>query len=324
MRTEEDTEPMRARGIDVRPSPRAALLLVSAERAFRHRSAMSYLMTVDVTVARRLMALAPETMSLTGFITVSVARAAAEHPVVHSYRDWRGRLVTHHHVDVMVPVDTSTEYGPRVMPHIVTNADTRGVAEVSEALSAAEDTPARGILDGFPRLAGVPGLARVAYTILDRSVRLRQRVGTVLVATTGMHDIGQTFGVTAPTLMPLQVVIGSVARGPHSTGHHGECREVLNLTVTFDRGIVSSAQAARFATRLCTAVEHAEALQGQTGAEPLRQPAVPLVEQATQPAIRDADGLRNDRIVAAVDISPNGTGQRLPPRRDRSESTGPA
>ena len=41
-----------------------------------------------------------EKLSFTAFIVAATARAAALHPLVHAYRDWRGRLVTHDHVDV--------------------------------------------------------------------------------------------------------------------------------------------------------------------------------------------------------------------------------
>src|SRR4051812_24438797 len=106
MRPEESSAPIPARGIDIQPFPTAARLALGAGRACRRRNAMHYLLTADVTAARRLMAMSPRTLSLTGFVAVAVARAAAEIPVVHSYRDWRGRLVSHRHVDVLVPIET--------------------------------------------------------------------------------------------------------------------------------------------------------------------------------------------------------------------------
>jgi hypothetical protein len=267
MRPEESSTPPRTRGTDIRPFPTAARLALGAGRACRRRAAVHYLLTADVTAARRLMAMSPRTLSLTGFVAVSVARAAAEVPVVHSYRDWRGRLISHRHVDVLVPVETQTERGAHTVPHIVSDADTRDVAEVSTELLAARTNPAPGILEGLPRLATVPGLLRAAYTALDRSVRLRQQIGTVMVATTGMRDIGEGFGVAAPSLMPLQVVIGSMCPHPHQTGNHIEQHEMLNLTLTFDGTIVANSQAADFAMRLCSAIEHADALQPPTMAQ---------------------------------------------------------
>lgn len=261
MRPDQTDPTPQARGIDVRPFPKAGGPTIAAAGTGRHRSALHYLLTADVTAARRLMAMSPETLSLTGFIAVSVARAAAETPIVHAYRDWRGRLVTHRHVDVMVPIESGTGDELRVVPHVVRNADTRPIAEVSRELLAVRDRPPTGTHGGLHRLTGVPGFTRAASTVTDRSIRSRQRHGTVQIDTTGMRDVGEVFGIAAPTLMPLHVMIGSIRPEQHQTSHVIERREVLNLTLTFDRGIVASSQAARFTSRLCFAIEHAEALQ---------------------------------------------------------------
>ena len=55
---------------------------------------MAGLVDVDVTKANRLLAAHEPPSSLTAFVVASVARAAAAHPDVHAYRNWRGQLVT--------------------------------------------------------------------------------------------------------------------------------------------------------------------------------------------------------------------------------------
>jgi pyruvate/2-oxoglutarate dehydrogenase complex dihydrolipoamide acyltransferase (E2) component len=256
--------PQRIRGVEVSPLPTARRLAIAAERAGRRRSALHYLMTADVTAARRLMAMAPDTLSLTGFLTASVARAAAEHPLVHAYRDWRGRLVTHRHVDVVVPVETPTEQGPRVVPRVVADADRLDVAELCKQLASANAaSPAPGIerlLDARPGLARVPGLLRAVFAAQDRSIRLRRRIGTVAVVSSGMSDVGEVFGIAAPALMPLQVMVGSICAAPHQTGNIIERHDILNLTLTFDHGVVDEREAAAFAKRLCGAIGSAEVL----------------------------------------------------------------
>jgi pyruvate/2-oxoglutarate dehydrogenase complex dihydrolipoamide acyltransferase (E2) component len=278
MRFEDSEAPARVRGVEIRPLLAARRMAIGAERAGRRRTALHYLMTADVTAARRLMAMSPGTLSLTGFIAVSVARAAAEYPAVHAYRDWRGRLVTHHHVDVMVPVEAETEQGPRVLPYVVADADLRDVAEVSTELLNAKAAPVAGVEQLFERRPGltrVPGLLRAMYTVQDRSVRLRQRIGTVAITSTGMRDVGETFGVATSGLMPLRVMIGSVCAAPHQTGNLIERHEILNLTITFDGDIVGPGEAAVFATRLCHTIEHAAALEAQFSKEIPAQQAVP-------------------------------------------------
>ncbi|MEY9854651.1 pyruvate/2-oxoglutarate dehydrogenase complex dihydrolipoamide acyltransferase (E2) component [Catenulispora sp. GAS73] len=275
MRSEHTGSTARSRGVEIRRLPVSRRLAIGAERAGRHRAAMSYLMTADITVARRLMAMAPETLSLPAFITASVARAAADSPEVHAYRDWRGRMVVHRHVDVMVPVLARTEQAPHALPHlvphVVRDADRHNVAQISAELLAAENFPTTdGIFDRVPGLTRIPGLVRAVYTVQDRSIRLRQRIGTVMVTTTGLSDTGETFSLAAPTLMPLHVVIGSVNGCPHQSGSLVEQHEILNLTLTFDHDVVDGAQVSAFAARLCSAIEHAEALLPFRLRKPLR------------------------------------------------------
>lgn len=258
------TTPARIRGAETAPLPSARRLAIAAERAGRHRSALHYLMTADITTARRLMTMSPDTLSLTGFLTATVARTAAGHPLVHAYRDWRGRVVTHHHVDVVVLTQGPPEGGRQAVPHVVADADLRDVAEISTELLFATDSEPPGIERFFhrrPGLARVPGLLPAAYAAQDRSVRLRKRIGTVAIATAGTHDAGDTFGVPASALMPLRVTIGSVRTAPHQTGNFIERHEILNLTLTFDHHLVDEGEAAAFAEPLCHAIEHAEVLQ---------------------------------------------------------------
>lgn len=271
MRSEQSSRPARTRGIEVHPLPTERRLAIAAERTARRRSTVHYLMTADVTTARRLMAMSPQTLSLTGFITATVAKVAAEHPEVHSYRDWRGRLIVHRHVDVTVPVRAGHE--SRGVLHVVRDADRRDVAQISAELFAAEASPAADVFGRLPLLASMPGLVRAAYAVLDRSVRLRQRIGTVMVSTAGMRDVGDTFGMPAPSLMPLHVMIGSLNGRPHQTGNVIERHEILNLTLVLDHGVANEAQAAEFITRLCSAIEAAEVLHPLQSRKPWREAA---------------------------------------------------
>jgi pyruvate/2-oxoglutarate dehydrogenase complex dihydrolipoamide acyltransferase (E2) component len=86
------------------------------------------LVDVDITTANRLLAGHDPPWSLTAFVVASVARAAAAHPAVHAYRNWRGQLVTHRHVDVGTMVEIPTLQGPFAIPHLLRDADIRGGA----------------------------------------------------------------------------------------------------------------------------------------------------------------------------------------------------
>ena len=257
----------RARGADIRPLPAAHLLAIGAERAGRHRAATHHMVTADITRTRSLITASPAGLSFTAFTVACVARAVAEHPEVHAYRDWRGRCVTHRHVDVTVPIETRTPNGSLVTECVVRDADIRDVEGISAELRAAEGGRQRsgleGITERFPFLMRVPGVARALCTVLDRSVWARRRTGTVAVTTVGRPGTGSGFGIIPPSLMPLRVVVGGTTRRPHTSGHLIDWHEMLDLTITFDRHLVTDASAARFVERLRSMIDDAEVLPQQ-------------------------------------------------------------
>jgi pyruvate/2-oxoglutarate dehydrogenase complex dihydrolipoamide acyltransferase (E2) component len=125
----------RQRRVEVRPFPSDRRLVTAAMRASRRMAPMYGLLDVDVTKARRILASHDPPSSMTAFVVASVARAAAAHPEVHAYRNWRGQLVTHHHVDVTTMVEIPTPQGPFGLPHVLRDADLRSVRASSTARS---------------------------------------------------------------------------------------------------------------------------------------------------------------------------------------------
>lgn len=256
----------RSRSIDIEPFPSSRRLVVAAERAGRRMAAMHALVELDVTTSRNLLATSDRPMSFTAFVVASVARAAAAHPDAHAYRDWRGRLVRHQHVDVTTLVEVATEHGPFALPHVLRDADTRDVRDLTAELRAVKaDHSVTGtgrMLDHFgTTLTRVPGLVEAMYAVLARSVRLRQRTGTIAVTAVGMFGAAGGFGIAPLTLMPLQVVVGGMTWRPRVVDGRIEAREVLDLTVTFDHNVIDGAPAARFMADLRRLIENAELLR---------------------------------------------------------------
>jgi pyruvate/2-oxoglutarate dehydrogenase complex dihydrolipoamide acyltransferase (E2) component len=101
------------------------------------------LVDVDVTKARRLLASHEPPSSMTAFVVASVARAAAAHPGVHAYRNWRGQLVTHRHVDVTTMVEIPTPQGPFGLPHVLRDAEVRDVLDLTLVID-------HNVVDGAP------------------------------------------------------------------------------------------------------------------------------------------------------------------------------
>ncbi|MFP3987128.1 2-oxo acid dehydrogenase subunit E2 [Streptomyces sp. E11-3] len=258
----------RPRAVEVRPFPPSRRLVIAALRAGRRRmAAMHSLVDLDVTLVRKRIAASAEPVSFTAFVVAAVARAAAAHPQVHAYRNWRGRLVQHHHVDVNTLVEVMTDQGPFAVPHVLHDADVRDVQDLTAELRAVKrdhtTTGAGRLLDRFGTAAcRVPGLLPTMYAALGRSVRLRQSTGTVAVTAVGMFGAGGGFGVAPPSLMPLQVVVGGVSERPRAVAGRIAVRDVLDLTLTFDHNVIDGAPAARFVTELRRLIENAEGVPG--------------------------------------------------------------
>ena len=258
--------PDRQRGIEVHPFPSNRRLVTAAVRAGKRMTPMHGLLDVDVTEAKRLLTTHDPALSFTAFVVASVARAAAAHPEVHAYRDWRGRLVSHRHVDVNTIVEIATSQGSFPLAHVVRDADIRDVVDLTTELRQVKTDPAasgsgRLLVRAAPVAARIPGLFPAMYALMGRSVGFRRQVGTVAVTAIGMFAGGGGYAIAPPTLMSLQVVVGGVSLRPRVLDGRLEARDVLDLTVTIDHNVVDGAPAARFGAELRELLEDATALR---------------------------------------------------------------
>ena len=255
----------RTRSVELRPFPSNRRLVTAALRAGRRAAPMHGLLDLDVTEATHLIAAHEPPLSFTAFVVSSVARAAAAHPEVHAYRNWRGRLVVHRHVDVSTIIEIPTPQGPFPLVHTVFDADTRTTADISAELHAVKHEPVTGGTQRFaallPVATRIPGLIRVGYGMLVRSVWMRQRTGTVSVTAVGMFADGGGFAIAPLTLMSLQIVVGGISERPRVVDGRIEARRVLDLTVSSDHNVVDGAPAARFGAELRRLIETAGALR---------------------------------------------------------------
>ena len=229
----------------------------------RRMTPMHGLIEVDVTEASRRVAEAG--VSFTAFVVAAVGRAAALHPEVHAYRDWLGRLVLPSFVDVTTLVEVETDRGPFPLAHLIHDADTRQVADISREIREVKERPTdasegRG-LDRFAALGGrIPGLPRLFYTVMARSARLRQMAGTVTVSSLGMLGGGSGHAIGFPTVFSLTVLVGGRSRRPVADGEEVSTADILDLTLTFDHRTVDGGPAARFASDLREILTSAEVL----------------------------------------------------------------
>jgi pyruvate/2-oxoglutarate dehydrogenase complex dihydrolipoamide acyltransferase (E2) component len=242
-------------------------MVIDAMRAGRRSFPVHGLLEVDVTAAVAALDAIDPPLSFTAFIVAATGRAVAAHPNVHAYRDWRGRLVTHEHVDVATLIEV--EHGGATLPlaHVLRDADVRPVRDLSRELRGVAADVGRSesgrLLEG--RAAGlmrIPGLMPLVYRGLGRSERLRERSGTVAVTSVGMFGSGGGAGIAQPTIMTLSVLVGGRSRRPRVVDDEIVPRLVLDLTISVDHAIVDGAPAARFANTLVQMLEHPEWIDG--------------------------------------------------------------
>jgi pyruvate/2-oxoglutarate dehydrogenase complex dihydrolipoamide acyltransferase (E2) component len=258
------TRRTRVRGAEVFSFPSSRRAVTAAVRAGRRIVPMHGLLEVDVTEARRLVEEHRPPLSMTAVIIAGVARAVAAHPEVHAYRDWRGRLVRHRHVDVQTLVEVATGQGPFGLVHVVRDADIRDAADISaevhDVQAEMSSTGTGWALQRLAPLAGrVPGLFPAMYAAMSRSTRAHELAGTVQVTAVGMFAAGGGFAIAPPTLASVLVAVGGLSRRPRVVREQIVVRDVLDLTVTIDHNVVDGAPATRFAADLRHRLEHSTA-----------------------------------------------------------------
>lgn len=261
----------RRRRTETRPVPASRKAVTAAIGAGRRIAPIHGLLGLDVTEARRRIELSPEPLSFTAFVVASVGRAAAAHPEVHAYRDWRGRLVVHHFVDVTTIVEVARADGSFPLAHLIGDADVRSVADITTEIRRVQADPA-GSPSGTklertrPAVLRIPGAFRLLYAAMARSPRMRQMAGTVSVTAVGMFGDGGGFGIAMPTVATLGIVVGGISERPLVVDGAVEARQVLDLTVTVDHNVVDGAPAARFVQDLRRLIESAAVLaEGASG-----------------------------------------------------------
>jgi pyruvate/2-oxoglutarate dehydrogenase complex dihydrolipoamide acyltransferase (E2) component len=272
-------EPVRTRGFTVRPFPPSRRLVTAAVRAGRRIVPMHGLFDVDVTTARRLLAQHVPPLSFTAYVVASLGRAAAAHPEVHAYRDWRGRLVQHRHVDVQTLIEVPTRDGPFGLVHVVRDADIRSVTDISAEMrgvkaDATITTSGQLLKTLAPILGYLPGFYRVMYAAMSRSRRVHLATGTVQLTAVGMFADGGGYAIAPPTLASLVLIVGGISSQPRAVGDRIEIRDVLDLTLTIDHNVVDGSPATRFAASLRQLLHAAAVLTTAFG----EVPPAPLID----------------------------------------------
>jgi len=251
---------------DIIPFPRGREIVVDAGYLGAGRHIIHGLVEVDVSRARALIgeraADTGQKLSFTAFIAACLGRAIAANPRVQAYRNWRGRLVIFHEVDVVTMIEPAA--GVVAIPHIIRGAQERGVADISAEIRSVQARPASSgqnnrLMQRAPYLPRA--LRMLAYWAIKKSPRrFKALEGTVVITSVGMFGRGGGWGLGFLPMHTLGLTIGGIAQKPGLDDGRLVSRDILHLTASFDHDIVDGAPAARFTRRLVELLENAQLL----------------------------------------------------------------
>ena len=260
---------MASGGFDRTKFPKGREIVVDAGYLASGRHIIYALLEVDTSDARQaLRILSQETgskISFTAYIVSCFARAIVDNPQVHSFLDWRRRLITFHDVDVVTMIEPKA--GEVAIPHIIRCAQAKSVLEISEEIRAIQGKPgssqqAGSLMDLAPRL---PRFTRILFfRILKRNPEwFKQMAGTVVVTSVGMFGKGGGWGIGFLPTHNLGLTVGGISQKPGVKDGNILVRDFLNLTIAFDHDIIDGAPAARFAKSLGELIESATLLEAE-------------------------------------------------------------
>lgn len=252
---------------EVRDSPPRRRDIVDALEVGVRRHMVHALLEFDVMRPRQLIrdhaSRTGERLSFTAFIVACLARAIQQDPLLHAYRDWRGRLVLFDEVDVVTLIES--EVDEAAVPHVIRAANRRSVGEISAEIRRIQSAPAAsaqrsGALVRLSRF--VPGpMRRLFFRVLHRNPHLMKRTaGTTLVTSIGMFGVGSAWAVGIVPLHTTCLALGGISVKPMVRDGRIEPCEVLALTLSVDHDLVDGAPAARFAAHLRQLIEGATLL----------------------------------------------------------------
>jgi pyruvate/2-oxoglutarate dehydrogenase complex dihydrolipoamide acyltransferase (E2) component len=214
-------------------------------------------------------------VSLHAFVLYCLARAAAEHPAVLTYRLGR-RLISFADADVGTAIEKRLPDRRRLpVGYIFRGAQARSLAEINWELRQA----CRSDLTDDPevrlrrRVARMPEIVRrlVSRGIVRNPFRLRRFHGTIGLTNLQSPGFHRPFFALPPNIFTLTVAIGNVTErlAPEADGSWVR-RQMLCLSAGADHAVIDGADLARFARRFTQLLESADGLDDTFVAESRR------------------------------------------------------
>ena len=252
---------MKNNDFDLNKFPTEREVVVDAGYLATGRLIIYALLEVDVSESRlaikELSDKIGKKVSFTAFIVSSFARAVESNAQVHSFLDWRRRLVTFHDVDVVTMIEPRA--GAVAIPHIIRAANRKTLLQISDEIRGVQADPgSSGQAGSLTRLAPkVPRFVRLLFFRFLKLVptRFKQMAGTVVVTSVGMFGRGGGWGIGFLPTHNLGITVGGISQKPGVKDGGILIRDILNLTISFDHDIIDGAPAARFSNTLAKIIE---------------------------------------------------------------------
>jgi pyruvate/2-oxoglutarate dehydrogenase complex dihydrolipoamide acyltransferase (E2) component len=253
------------------PYPRSRGLAVASLQVAVKRHVVPLIFVADVTVPRRLLKKTAgadgRPLSFTAYVIACQARAMHVHPLLQGYRIPFNRQVVFEEVDVATYVEHRK--GGMVTLHVVRDADTRSVREISDELRAARESD-----DLWGRLekayAFVSRLPRFLQVLLFHGLTLnphwvRQLYGTTQISSFGMLGRHVEWGIGLLYGHTLGLWVGGIAEKALVVDGSIAIRECLHVAVSIDHDIVDAEPIVQFINAFVDLLESGELLEGEAG-----------------------------------------------------------
>ena len=189
----------------VQPYPRTRLLMVDGGRLGTKKHTIHGLVEFDITDAREALRQhkreTGEAISFSAFFLACLGKAIEQDKSMHSFRDWRNRLITYDEVDVNMLFEVEVDGEKMIRPHILRGINHKSMRAIHEEIRAFQaghqQSEESRFIDWFVRLPAVFRRA-ILWLILKNARMVKDYYGTVLVSSIGMFGTGGGWGIPVP------------------------------------------------------------------------------------------------------------------------------
>jgi hypothetical protein len=221
---------------------------------------------IDITQVRKYLQdqkTKNENLSLSAYMVFCLATAIGENPSIQAIKKGK-KLYLFEDVDITMVVELDGPHGKAPVNFIIRQAQKKSFREINTEIRNAQSAEYTGAVLGENKeakqastFAKMPGFIRrlVWWKVRNDPHFLKKMIGTACVSAVGMfgpHSGGWALG---PTVFPIALIIGGIARRPGVVEDRIEIREFVAVTLCVDHDVVDGGPAARFAARLIDLLE---------------------------------------------------------------------